>query len=186
MIDQETLYKLYEQAETQVQVFHDKAVNEVLKEIYDIGYIDPRCYVFYRDYEQSEFGTMVIRIGKGSLADPVQNEEYLAILRSLYFRINNPVICTLFASEGTIPNKQIEGDRDSFLLMSFEDGVRGWKSIYRTEKVTMVNADFTTSVRLASIRYDDYLSHNIRSVEVERFSHILRPNWSDPKEGIYN
>lgn len=185
MINSSELYDKIVKRQQYVSAWYDEIVINTLTTIKRQGFIDPRCYVLYFIFGTEEYTTTIIDLEPDSLYNPDNNQNTYLFLRALEKSVGGTIVGMAFISEGSKPTGE-EGDRQGFLLLSFEDKVNGFKSIYKLQKKHEISADGPT-LRLESMDFDEQQTKKRGIPQIEKFTHILRNNYFDQESlDIYN
>lgn len=177
------VYAITEKHDMQVAAWYDKILRETLEEIFHEGYLIPRCYAYSFNFNRGEYSTMVIRMDEDSLSNPIKNDKSYRSLQVIEKGVDGTLLGIMFVSEGT--DSRDPENPSGFMVVSFEDRIRGWKKVYRLTKQSLIG-ERESSMQITDLQYDEETSYSTNIPMLEKFSHILRPNYSDHRDTVYN
>lgn len=169
--------------DTQVAAWYNKILREALEEIFEHGYVLPRCHAYSFNYNRGEYATLTISMDADSLSNPIKNEQSYHSLQVIEKGVDGALLGIMFISEGT--DSSDPENPVGFLVVSFEDRIRGWKKVYRLTKEHLIDQHDST-VKVTDLQYDEEASFSTNIPMLEKYSHILRPNYSDHRDLVYN
>jgi hypothetical protein len=107
------------------------------------------------------------------------------MLKGLQNWVAHPIMAISMVSEGTFKDP-LTGEKASYLLMSLETQMESILNSYRMVKRREIG-DSGEVLRIMSMEKDDLLPADKTILELQKFTHVMRPNLSDAKDRtIYN
>lgn len=179
------VYQLALQHTSHVDMWHDRIGQEAFDTLIKQGYFDPKCYALSYSFTTGEYSTTIVTLEPDAIVDPERNEATYQALRSIEKNVNHTLICIIFISEGSVKNDELDSNH-GFLIITFEDKVSGWKKVYRLVKRSALDELGNFRYNIESVVYDDNISINHNVPMLEKFSHILRPNYYNKFDAVYN
>jgi hypothetical protein len=177
--------KIARQHYNYVGMWYDNICLKTLEVLNKQGYHDPTLYACSYNYNTGEYATTLITMEADALSNPERQDFTLNCLKTIEKNCDFTLLGIVFVSEGTTKMDE-EGNRDGFLVITFEDKIKGWKKVYQLKKQIIILDGGKTSLKIEDLFYDEEKSTNYHSVMLERFAHILRPNYYDKTDLVYN
>jgi hypothetical protein len=163
--------------------WNDKIVVQNIDELNEKGILSPRCYVLSYSYLSNNYDTLMACMPDDALSSPQKIEAIYDALQIIEKNAYYTMLCMIFVSEGTYIN---DGEETCFLMISFEDRIRGWKHIYTFDKISSINDDKTSSLTITNFKKSEHASASTHIPVLQKMSHIIHPNYHDAKCTIYN
>jgi hypothetical protein len=179
------IYQLAQQHTKQVDMWHDRLGQDAFDTLIKQGYFDPKCYALSYSFITGEYSTTTIAMEPDAISDPERNEATYQCLKSIEKNVNHTLICIIFISEGSVKNDELDTNH-GFIIITFENKVSGWKKVYRLVKRSALDTQGNFRYDIESVVYDDNISINHNVPMLEKFSHILRPNYYNKLDPVYN
>lgn len=165
--------------------WHDSIVMKTLEKLNKDGFHDPILFACSYNYRTGEYATSVITMDDDALSNPDKHDHTFGYLQNIEKSCDFNFIGIVFVSEGTVKTDEL-GNRDGFLLIAFEDKIKGWKKVYQLKKQAVIMEKGQIGYQVKDLFYDKNLSEGTDNVMLEKFTHILRPNYYDKKDTVYN
>lgn len=181
----EQALKLAKQHFNIVGRWHDSVLMKALELLNTQGYHDPMLYAYSYSYFTGEYATTIINMDTDALSNPKKHEDTFRYLQNIEKSCDYSLLGIMFISEGTIKTDE-DGNRDGFLVITFEDKIKGWKKVYQLKKQTVIMEGGKAGLLVKDLFYDKALSEGHENVMLEKFAHILRPNHYDKTDAVYN
>lgn len=159
-------------------------VYKTLQELYNRGYVPPKAYILNYYENTSKYSSDVIVLEEDALTNPIKNEACYEYLRMMAKRMENTLVGFMFVTEGTFTSGET-GEKSSFLLFTFENGVSGRRDVYRCVKQTVINERGPTT-KIIECFHDRIASVKNKIAIIEKYNHIVRPNYMEKLPEIYN
>lgn len=180
------IYRLFLAHAKKVDEWNRTVTRMVLRRVFDKGAVAPCCFMLTYDFASHSYGTSVMEME----VDMLMSESKLADIYTIAERVeqfagSGTILAMKFVAEG-IAEIMESSDVTSFLLITFETPLAGLKELYTLDKTSYVGPDGMPVWRVTAINYDREVSQNKAILVLEKFAHIMRPNWSNPHHWCYN
>lgn len=178
------LYRKIKEMDTVCSTWYDKLVSDSVDTVVRQGFVDPKCYVLQYNTELNKYRTTILELEAAELQDPIRNKGLYKWLKNIDKVLDRPSLAISMVAEGT---RIINGEKKNTLLISFENHVMSFKTIYNLEKRREIGPGGVDVFKIMSMEMDKEHMFLRGGVEMEKFTHILRPNLFDKTDvSIYN
>lgn len=168
-----------------INTWYDNLVTDALETLVKDGYFYPKCYAVAYNESANEYKTTVITMEPDAISRPSKEYYTYNALRCIEKNVDFELIGICFMSEGS-SWREDPHDKTHFLVACFENKIGGWKKVYRYTKELFVNEQGRDELRIKDLFYDEKTSMSRNMKMLEKFSHILRPNYHDHRIPEYN
>lgn len=182
---QKHIYHLFVQHEEEIERWDDKRTTAILNAVFNDGFIDPVCFALFYNFDTMIYRSVAFTLGENGLNVLENKISNLKFLKSIPTFSTDTLIAIKFVSEGTA---EIKGTKEKacFLIITTEGFLEGRKIIYTMDKQSFVNPDGSTSIKVSNMKYQSQRS-GLKDVPLlEEFAHLIRPNWTDKTDTVYN
>lgn len=185
IMDLKELYQRISGFQRHRTMLYNLIVSDTIDTVVRQGFVDPKCYVLEYNLATRVFSKTIFELDANELRNPTKNEALYGMLKNLQNHVPNKILAISMVSEGTF---RIHDDKlkASYLLISFETHTESFLNAYRLVKRREIGPDGEV-LKIMSMTKDDNFSRKRDNPEVEKFTHVIRPNlFVKNDEVLYN